>query len=87
MGGIPYRTSVDDIIQFFLPEVQCSSARIILNRDERPSGEAVAEFETEFEARSVELVFNMGQHWPLFVARHLQTKKVHNNNQKDISAS
>ena len=73
MGGIPYRTSVDDIIQFFLPEVQCSSARIILNRDERPSGEAVAEFETEFEARSVELVFfNMGQHWPLFVYFWLQ---------------
>jgi hypothetical protein len=51
MSGLPYRASVDDIIQFFLPEVTCVSARIVMNRDQRPSGEAIAEFETELEAR------------------------------------
>lgn len=51
MGGIPYRATVDEIIDWFQPEARCASARILRNRDNRPSGEAIAEFDTEDEAR------------------------------------
>ena len=51
MGGIPYRATADEIADWFQPEAHCLNARILKNRDNRPSGEAFAEFETEDEAR------------------------------------
>lgn len=52
MGGLPFRASVDDIIDWFRPEADCVYARILRNRDNRPSGEAVAEFASEDEAKN-----------------------------------
>ena len=51
MGGIPYRANVEDIVDWFLPEARCTGAQILKNRDNRPSGEAIAEFDNEEEAR------------------------------------
>ncbi len=56
MGGIPYRATVEEIEHFFLPEATCSSVRIMKNRDNRPSGEAIVEFDTEEEARSIKFL-------------------------------
>lgn len=47
MAGLPFRATEQEIIDFFAPEADCVAARIILNRDGRPSGDAIAEFETE----------------------------------------
>ncbi len=47
MGGLPYRATVRDIMDWFRPESECAHVRIIMNRDGRPSGEALAEFESE----------------------------------------
>ncbi len=46
MGGLPYRATVRDIIDWFRPESECAHVRILMNRDGRPSGEALAEFDT-----------------------------------------
>ncbi len=51
MGGLPYRTSVDEIIDWFEPVAECQFVRI-LKKGGRPSGEAIAEFDTEDEARA-----------------------------------
>ncbi len=47
MGGLPFRASVREIIDWFRPESECAHVRVLMNRDGRPSGEALAEFETE----------------------------------------
>ena len=47
MGGLPYRASVREIMEWFLPESECSHVRVLMNRDGRPSGEALAEFDSE----------------------------------------
>jgi RNA recognition motif-containing protein len=47
MGGLPYRATVNEIIDWFRPEAECAHVRIIMNREGRPSGEAVAEFDTK----------------------------------------
>jgi hypothetical protein len=51
MGGIPYRANADEIVDWFLPEARCIGVQILKNRDNRPSGEAIAEFDCEDEAR------------------------------------
>lgn len=52
MGGLPYKATVNEIIDWFHPKANCIEVRILRGRDNRPSGEAVAEFETEEDARS-----------------------------------
>ncbi len=51
MSGLPFRATEDEMIDFFKPEADCVGARVIFNREGRPSGEAVAEFETEEQAQ------------------------------------
>ena len=41
-----YRATEQEMKDFFLP-VQCQSIKVLLNRDLRPSGEAIASFEDE----------------------------------------
>lgn len=50
MSGLPFRVTVEEIKEWFNPEATCSHARLLMNRDGRPSGEAVAEFATQEEA-------------------------------------
>ncbi len=50
MGGLPYRATVRDIMDWFQPEAECVHVRIIMNRDGRPSGEALAEFDSVEQA-------------------------------------
>ena len=50
MGGLPFKSSVEDIKDWFKPVAECVHARLLLNREGRPSGEARAEFETKEEA-------------------------------------
>ena len=50
MAGIPYRATVDDIVNFFLPELNCVGVRILKNRENKPSGEAIVVFATDEEA-------------------------------------
>merc|ERR1712038_965174 len=52
MGGLPYKATVNEIIDWFHPQANCIDVRIFRGRDNRPSGEAVAEFETEDDARA-----------------------------------
>lgn len=47
MGGLPFRATVQEIMDWFNPEASCSHVRVLMNRDGRPSGEALAEFDTE----------------------------------------
>ena len=47
MGGLPYRASVRQIMDWFQPEADCVHVRVLMNREGRPSGEALAEFESE----------------------------------------
>ncbi len=47
MGGLPYRATVREIMDWFQPESECAHVRILMNRDGRPSGEALAEFDTK----------------------------------------
>lgn len=50
MGGLPYRSTVNEIMDWFRPEAECAHVRIIMNREGRPSGEAIAEFASKEEA-------------------------------------
>lgn len=50
MKGLPFRASEQEMRDFFLPDAECASVRIIFNREGRPSGDAIAEFESEEEA-------------------------------------
>jgi RNA recognition motif-containing protein len=50
MSGLPFRATEEEMIDFFKPDADCVSARVIFNREGRPSGEAVAEFESEEQA-------------------------------------
>jgi len=52
MQGLPYRASEQEIKDFFLPDAECVGVRIILNREGRPSGDAIAEFETDEAAET-----------------------------------
>ena len=47
MGGLPFRATTKQIMEWFQPEADCRHVRVIMNRDGRPSGEALAEFDTE----------------------------------------
>jgi len=46
MSGLPFRATEQEMKDFFLP-VKCQSIKVLLNRDLRPSGEAIASFEDE----------------------------------------
>ena len=50
MGGLPFRARVDEIKDWFEPDAVCSHVRILMNREGRPSGEAIAEFATREDA-------------------------------------
>ena len=50
MAGLPFRATEQEIRDFFRPDAECVGVRIVLNRDGRPSGDAVAEFETDDQA-------------------------------------
>jgi len=50
MGGLPFKATVKEIQDWFHPEADCAHVKILLNREGRPSGEALASFETEQEA-------------------------------------
>jgi len=47
MAGCPYRATETEMKEFFLPEAKCTGVKIILNKDGRPSGDAIASFEDE----------------------------------------
>jgi heterogeneous nuclear ribonucleoprotein F/H len=55
MGGLPYKAKVKEIIEWFGPDVECLRVRILRSRDNRPSGEALAEFATKEEAENAML--------------------------------
>lgn len=50
MGGLPFKSTVEEIKDWFKPVANCVHARLLLNREGRPSGEARAEFESKEEA-------------------------------------
>ena len=45
MSGLPFKATEKEMKEFFLPEAKCLSVKVILNRDGRPSGDAIASFE------------------------------------------
>ena len=49
MRGLPYRASEDEIRDFFAP-VKLLAVRILMNQDQRPSGEADVAFYSHDEA-------------------------------------
>lgn len=49
---ICFRASEQEMIDFFKPDADCVGVRVIYNREGRPSGEAVAEFESEEQAEN-----------------------------------
>lgn len=51
MGGLPYRATVNEIIDWFHPRANCIDVRILRGRDNRPNGNAIAEFETQYDAK------------------------------------
>jgi len=51
MSGLPFRATEQEMVDFFSPEAECVGARVIYNREGRPSGEAIAEFESEEQAQ------------------------------------
>ena len=50
LSGLPFRTRVPEIVDWFAP-VPVGRVRLLKNRDNRPSGEALAEFATLEEAK------------------------------------
>jgi len=52
MSGLPFKASEKEMRDFFLPEANCVSVKVILNRDGRPSGDAIAAFEGPEEVES-----------------------------------
>lgn len=50
MGGLPFRATVGEIKDWFEPDAVCSHVKILMNREGRPSGEAIAEFPSQEEA-------------------------------------
>merc|ERR1712018_970176 len=52
MSGLPFRASEKEMKDFFLPEAKCVSVKVILNRDGRPSGNAIASFESKEEVEA-----------------------------------
>ena len=46
MSGLPFKASEKEMRDFFLPNAECVSVKVILNRDGRPSGDAIACFNT-----------------------------------------
>ena len=51
MVGVPYRATEEEMMDFFSPEVKCVGAFHIREDSNLPSGEAIAEFESEEEAQ------------------------------------
>jgi len=47
MMGVPYKTSTQELKDFFKPHAECLDVRVVLNRDGFPSGDAVAFFADE----------------------------------------
>ena len=52
MSGLPFKASEKEMRDFFLPEAKCVSVKVILNRDGRPSGDAIAAFEGQEEVEA-----------------------------------
>ena len=46
MSGLPFRTRVPEIIDWFAPVIDINRVRLLKNRENRPSGEAIADFAT-----------------------------------------
>lgn len=47
MGGLPYKAKVQEIKDFFGEDAEVVRIKILKTRDNRPSGEAIAEFATK----------------------------------------
>lgn len=52
MSGLPYRATDQEIKDFFKPAATCIGVRILHNREGLPSGDAVAEFESDEQAEA-----------------------------------
>jgi len=52
MMGVPYRTTDEELMSFFLPAATCVDVKVVLNRDGVPSGEAIATFASEEEVQA-----------------------------------
>jgi len=52
MSGLPFRASEKEMRDFFLPDAKCASVKVILNRDGRPSGDAIASFDSKEEVEA-----------------------------------
>lgn len=49
MSGLPFRASQQEMKDFFLPQAKCIDVKVILNKDGRPSGDAIASFQSQEE--------------------------------------
>lgn len=49
MSGLPFRATEQEMKEFFLPEAKCKDVKVILNKDGRPSGDAIARFDSKEE--------------------------------------
>ena len=47
MSGVPFRATEQELKEFFRDAEEPLSVKVILNRDGRPSGDALAEFDSE----------------------------------------
>ena len=51
MSGLPFRTREPEIKDWFSQVADCHRVKILKNRENRPSGEAIAEFATKEDAQ------------------------------------
>merc|ERR1719376_1595422 len=52
MQGVPYRTSDQELKDFFRPQAKCLDVKVILNKEGVPSGDAIATFGSEEEVQA-----------------------------------
>merc|ERR1712150_402256 len=45
--GVPYRTTEQELKDFFRPAAECVDVKVVLNREGVPSGDAIATFASE----------------------------------------
>jgi len=51
MSGLPFRTREPEIKDWFSSKADCLRVKILKNRENRPSGEAIAEFASKEDAQ------------------------------------
>merc|ERR1711956_12336 len=52
LGGLPFKARNEEIVDWFSPKAECMRVKILKNRDNRPSGEAIAEFASKESAEA-----------------------------------